>query len=308
MKKRKRKSKAGRTVRKSRKRPAARGRGSQGEGRHPRAVWKGAVSFGLVYIPVHLHTAARDSALDLDLLDSRDFSPVGYQRYNKRTGKVVEWDRIVKGYQYKKGKYVALTDEDFRRANVEASQTIDIVSFAERADIPPEHYEMPYYLEPTEGGEKAYTLLRETLRGGSKVAIGSFVNRGRQHFCAILAHERALMLNTLRFAEELVSADDLELPSANARTAGISSRELAMARRLVEEMSGKWKPGVFKDSYRRDLMQRIKEKIRKRQTHVLTPAEEPSEERPSAEVIDLMAVLRKSLKEGGGSRARRKAA
>jgi DNA end-binding protein Ku len=308
MKKRKRKARSGN--KRATKRRAASGarRSSQTGGRHPRALWKGAVSFGLVYIPVHLHTAARDSSLDLDLLDSRDFAPVGYRRYNKRTGKVVDWDRIVKGYEYKKGQYVALTDEDFRRANVKASETIDIVSFAERSDIPPEYYEMPYYLEPADGGEKTYALLREAMRGGSKVAIGSFVIRGRQHFCAILVQERALMLNTLRFAEEMVPADEIELPPANARAAKVTPQELAMARRLVDELSGAWKPEAFRDTYRRDLMRRIKEKVRKRQTHVLTPAAEPEEERPSAEVIDLMAVLRKSLKEGGSARGRRKAA
>jgi DNA end-binding protein Ku len=309
MKKRKnvaRKRSAGRPARRAAAKKSA--RGSNDSGRRRRALWKGAVSFGLVYIPVHMYTAARDSSLDLDLLDSRDFSPVGYQRYNKRTGKVVDWDNIVKGYEYRKGQYVALTDEDFRRANVEASQTIDIVSFAERADIPPEYFEMPYYLEPAEGGEKTYALLREAMQGGSKVAIGSFVIRGRQHFCAILVQGRALMLNTLRFAEEIMPADEIELPPANARQAKVTPQELAMARRLVEEMTGEWNPTAYRDTYRRDLMRRIKEKIRKRQTHVLTPATEPEEERPSAEVIDLMAVLRKSLKEGGGSRGQRKAA
>ncbi len=280
-------------------------RRAHGGAGHPRAVWKGAVSFGLVYIPVHLHTAARDSALDLDLLDSRDFSPIGYKRYNKRTGRIVDWDRIVKGYEYKKGQYVALTDEDFRQANVEASQTIDIASFAERADIPPEYFERPYYLEPAEGGEKTYALLREAMRGNSRVAIGSFVIRGRQHFCAIFAHEQALMLNTLRFAEELVPATGLELPAAGA--AKLSRAEIAMARRLVEEMSASWRPETFTDSYRRDLMRRIREKVRKHETHVLTPPAEAEAERPSAEVIDLMAVLRRSL-ESGGKAGRRKAA
>jgi DNA end-binding protein Ku len=299
------------TKRKQQRKPRTKAKsarkGKGGEGRHPRAVWKGAVSFGLVYIPVHLHTAARDSALDLDLLDRRDFAPVGYQRYNKRTGKVVEWGDIVKGYEYRKGQYVALTDEDFRRANVKASQTIDIVSFAERGDIPPEYYEMPYYLEPAEGGEKTYSLLREAMRGGSRVAIGSFVIRARQHFCAILAHERALMLNTLRFHEELVPADGLDLPPASAKPAKVTAQELSMAKRLVDEMTGRWNPSAFKDSYRRDLMRRINEKIRKRQTHELTPASEREDERPTAEIIDLMEVLKKSLKQGG-TRGRRKAA
>jgi DNA end-binding protein Ku len=266
------------------------------------------VSFGLVYIPVHLHTAARNSAIDLDLLDSRDFSKVGYKRYNKRTGKEVEWSQIVKGYEHKKGEYVALTDEDFRQANVEASQTIDIVTFVERAAVPPEYFEQPYYLEPAEGGEKTYTLLRETMRGSSRVAIGSFVIRARQHFCAIFAREKALMLNTLRFAEELVDATDLELPAVGSKAAKVTSGELAMARRLVEEMTGEWKPEAFKDTYRRDLMRRIKQKVSKRQTHVLTPAVEAADERPSAEIIDLMAVLRRSLKSGGATRSGSKAA
>lgn len=300
MSKRKAKGKAsGRKTRKA----------SNGGGKTRRALWKGAVSFGLVYIPVHMHSASRESALDLDLLDSRDFSPVGYQRYNKRTGKVVDWEQIVKGYEYKKGEYVALTDEDFRQANVEASQTIDIVSFVERSAIPPEYYEVPYYLEPAKGGEKTYALLREAMRGTDRVAVGSFVIRGRQHFCSILARGRALVLNTLRFAEELRGAEGLELPPANIRSAKISTRELAMARRLVEELSDEWRPEAFRDTYRRDLMRRIKEKIRKRQTHELTPPAGEEEARPSAEIIDLMAVLQKSLKQGrGGTRARRKAA
>ena len=302
------KAKKSKTATATKRRKSGQGARKRADGRHPRAIWKGAVSFGLVYIPVHLHSAARDSALDLDLLDSRDFAPVGYQRYNKRTGKVVDWGDIVKGYEYKKGQYVALTDEDFRRANVEASQTIDIVSFAERAEIPPEYFEMPYYLEPSEGGEKTYALLREAMRDGSKVAIGSFVIRGRQHFCAIVVRDRALMLNTLRFAEELVPAKGLELPPADARSVKVSRQEVAMARRLVEEMTGAWKPEQFKDSYRRDLMRRINEKIRKRQTHELTPATEPEEERPTAEIIDLMAVLKRSLEKSGGARGRRKAA
>lgn len=296
--------------RKSTRKPksATRKRKPASGSRSPRAVWKGAVSFGLVYIPVNLHTAARNSAIDLDLLDSRDFAQVGYQRYNKRTGKVVEWNQIVKGYEYRKGEYVALTDEDFRQANVEASQTIDIVSFVEQAEVPPEYFEMPYYLEPAEGGEKTYTLLRETLRGNSRVAVGSFVIRARQHFCAIFAREKALMLNTLRFAEEMVPADDLDLPAPDARTARVTRGEIAMARKLVEEMTGAWKPETFKDTYRRDLMRRIKQKVSKRQTHVLTPAAEAAEERPSAEVIDLMAVLRRSLKSGGAARSGSKAA
>jgi DNA end-binding protein Ku len=293
-----------RTTRKSKR---TKKRKTNGGARTRRAFWKGAVSFGLVYIPVHMHSASRDSALDLDLLDSRDFAPVGYQRYNKRTGKEVDWEQIVKGYEYRKGEYVALTDEDFRQANVDASETIDIASFVERSVIPPEYFETPYYLEPAEGGEKTYALLREAMEGGDRVAVGTFVSRGRQHFCAIYVRGRALMLDTLRFEEEIRDTSGLDLPSASTQSVKISSQELKMARRLVEEMSGEWKPGQFKDTYRRDLMRRINEKIRKRQTHALTPPQEREEEAPSAEIIDLMEVLKKSLKQRGG-RTRRKAA
>jgi DNA end-binding protein Ku len=263
-----------------------------------RAVWKGAVSFGLVYIPIEMYSAASSSSLDLNLLDKRDFSPVGYQRVNKRTGKTVDWANIVKGYEYKKGEYVALSDEDFRQANVKASQTIEITSFTNAADIAPEYYETPYYLAPAKGGEKGYALLREALVRTGKVAVGSVVMRGRQHFGVIGADKRVLLFNTLRFAAELRSVDDLKVPSAGAKA--VSPKEVAMAEKLLDEMSAPWKPEEYHDSYREDLMRRIEEKVRKHQTHVLTPKEKtPNEGRQSAQVIDLMAVLKKSLESRG---------
>ena len=268
----------------------------------PRAIWRGALSFGLVYIPVELHSAARSGTVDLDLLDSRDFAPIGYQRYNKRTGKVVDWGDIVKGYQYKKGEYVALSDEDFRQANVKASQTVEIESFTDGRDIAPEYYETPYYLLPGKGGEKGYALLRETLQTSGKVAIGNLVMRGRQHLCMITGEERALMLVTLRFAQEIRPQEELELPPARAKSAKVSTREVAMAERLVEEMSAPWRPQDYHDTYREDLMRRIQEKIRNKQTHVLTPKQkQPKEPRQSAEIIDLMSVLKKSLEARRGS-------
>jgi DNA end-binding protein Ku len=261
-------------------------------------MWKGAVSFGLVYIPVEMYSAASGGSLDLNLLDKRDFAPVGYQRINKRTGKTVEWTNIVKGYEYKKGEYVALSEEDFRQANVKASQTIEITSFTSAADIAPEFYETPYYLVPTKGGEKGYTLLRETLLRTDKVAVGSVVMRGRQHFGVLGADKRVMLFNTLRFAAELRPVDDLKVPSSG--TKAVSPKEVAMAEKLLEEMSAPWNPQDYHDSYREDLMRRIKEKVRKRQIHVLTPKEKaPKEGRASAQVIDLMAVLKKSLETRG---------
>ena len=265
----------------------------------PRAIWTGAISFGLVYIPVQLHSASHPSSLDLDFLDRRDFAPVGYQRFNKRTGKVVEWADIVKGYQYEKGKYVALSDEDLRQANVKATQTLDIQLFVDQATVAPEYFETPYFLAPGKGGAKVYALLREALGKSKRAAIATFVMRARQHIAMLHPHGNALMLNTLRFAEELRSADDLDLPG---KSAGVTPKELAMAERLIDDMTGEWNPNDFKDTYSRDLLARVKEKIKHRETHTLTPAEKTREPRQSAQVIDLMEVLKKSLGQGKGSR------
>ena len=272
-----------------------------------RAIWKGAISFGLVYIPVELHPASRSGTLELHLLDSRDFAPVGYERVNKRTGESVAWNHIVKGYEYKKGEYVALSEEDFRQANVKASQTLELETFTDAGQITPEYFETPYYLSPTKGGEKVYSLLRETLRKSGKVGVGSFVMRGRQHLCMITAEERVLMLVTLRFAQEIRSLDEVSVPSA--QQSKISAREVTMAEKLVEQMSAPWRPEKHHDTYREDLMERIQEKIHRKQTHVLTPREKPSKEaRPSAQVIDLMSVLKKSLESHGGQHSSERAA
>jgi DNA end-binding protein Ku len=259
-----------------------------------RAIWKGSISFGLVYIPVQLHSATHSSAIDLDMLDRHDFSPVGYQRINKRTGKVVEWADIVKGYQHKKGQYVALSDEDFRQANVKATQTIEIASFTDAASIPQVFFDTPYYLSPAKGGAKVYALLREALKRTGKIAVATFVMRGKQHLATVYPFENALVLNTLRFADDIAGTKEIDVPSAT-----LQAKEISMAERLVEEMAGPWKPEAFEDTYRHDLMKRIEEKIRKHQTHTLTPASKEREPGQSAQVIDLMAVLKKSLDESG---------
>jgi len=255
----------------------------------PRALWRGAVSFGLVYVPVELHTAARENTLPLHMLDSRDFSPVGYQRINKRTGKEVDWNHIVKGYEYKKGDYVVLTDADFKHANVKASETIEVETFCDAGDIPYLYYEKPYYLTPTKGGAKVYSLLRDALSATRKVAVATFVMHQRQHLCAVSPSESSLILLTLRFPDEIVPLSEKH-PSA----ARVTGTELSMAKQLVQHMSGKFVPSHFKDTYRSDLRRRVQEKIRKKQMHALD-VEPPTAERPKAEVIDLMAALKASL-------------
>ncbi|MGH8226672.1 MAG: Ku protein [Steroidobacteraceae bacterium] len=267
-----------------------------------RALWKGAVSFGLVYIPVELFSASQEAALRLHLLDKRDFAPVGYRRINKQTGEEVEWQSIVKGYEYEKGKYVALTEADFREANLKASYTIDIASFTERRNIPPEFYETPYFLAPDRGGAKVYALLREALLKTQKVAVASIIMHGRQHLAALGADEHALKLNTLRYAGELRGTEGLELPGRGAKASGLSARELAMAEKLVEEMTAPFEPTSWRDTYREDLMRRIEAKIKKGQTHELVQ-EAGAEEPRGAQVIDLMAALKKSLERRGERKA-----
>jgi DNA end-binding protein Ku len=270
-----------------------------------RAFWKGAISFGLVYIPVDLYSATHSATIDLDFLDKRDFSPVGYQRYNKRSGKLVEWKDIVRGYQYQKGKYVALSDEDFRQANTKASQTIEITSFTEATNITPEYYETPYYVAPQKGGQKVYALLREALKRTEKVAIANVVVRTRQHLAVVLPEDGILMLNTLRFSDEIRTPQDMGVDAPGAK---LAPKEISMAEQLIGGMTGPWEPRKYHDTYREDLMKRIKEKVKNKETHTLTEASKEAKPRKSAEIIDLMAVLKQSLEKGkGGGHAARPA-
>ncbi|MEO8062361.1 MAG: Ku protein [Pseudomonadota bacterium] len=250
-----------------------------------------------------MHTAAKAHQLDLNLLDKRDFAPVGYQRYNKSTGKVVEWSQVVKGFEYEKGEYVVLTDEDFRRANVEASRTIDIQTFVDRDAIAPYYFDTPYFLVPDKGGERVYALLREALEQSKKLAVATFVLRSRQHVAALMPVDKIIVLNTLRYEAEIQPHPDA---AAGARKAAgnASGRELTMAMKLVDEMTEKWKPEVFADTYRDDLMKRIQQKVKAGQTHTLTePEEDAGEPRAAAggKVVDLMSLLQRSLDQKGGT-------
>jgi DNA end-binding protein Ku len=253
---------------------------------------------------VSLHTASRANNIDLDLLDKRDFAPVGYQRYNKSTGKVVDWNNVVKGYQYEKGEYVVLTDEDFRRANVEASRTIDIATFVDRDAIAPYYFDTPYFLVPDKGGERVYTLLREALEQSKKLAVATFVLRGRQHVAALMPVNKFIVLNTLRYQDEIQPQPDVAAAPVK-KSAAAAGKELQMALRLIDEMSEPWKPEAFEDTYRNDLMKRIQQKVKAGQTHVLTEAEEEVTEArgTGGKVVDLMSLLQRSLEQKGGARS-----
>ena len=262
-----------------------------------RSLWKGSISFGLVNIPVLLYSAENRNSFDLTLLDRRDMKPVGFKRYNKKTGKEVAWEQIVKGYEYEKNRYVVLTDEDFRRANVEATQTIDILSFVRGEDISPTSFETPYFLAPDKRGEKGYALLRETLTKTGKAAIATVVIRTRQYIAAVIPWNEMMVLNTLRYANELRPTKELQIPANSLKTAGVTSRELEMATKLVEEMSERWKPAQYKDTYREDLMRLINKRIKAGKTEVVTgPEEGEAQDKPGrAKVVDLMALLKRSV-------------
>ncbi|MBS0168999.1 MAG: Ku protein [Nitrospira sp.] len=263
----------------------------------PRSLWKGAISFGLVHIPVVLYSAEDRNSFDLTMLDRRNMKPIGFKRYNKETGKDVGWDDIVKGYEYEKERYVVLTEEDFRRANVEATQTIDIVSFVDARDIDPIYFETPYFLAPDKRGDKGYALLRETLKKTDKAGIAMVVIRTRQYVCALLPADEAIVLNTLRYANELKSIKDIDLPAASLKSAGVSPREIEMATKLVEEMTDRWKPEAFRDTYHEDLLKLIDKRIKAGQTEVVSEPEEEAKPQKRAEVVDLMALLKRSVQE-----------
>jgi len=273
----------------------------------PHSLWNGAISFGLVNIPVVLFSAENRNSFDLTMLDRRNMKPVGVKRYNKGTGKEVGWDDIVKGYEYEKERYVVLTDEDFKRANVEATQTVDIVAFVDAEEIAPTYFETPYYLAPDKRGDKGYALLRETLKATNKIGIASVVIRTRQYLAALIPSRDVIVLNTLRYKNELKSAKDLEVPSGNLKASGVSPREIEMAKKLVEEMTEQWKPERYRDTYHDDLMKLIDKRIKAGKTEVITEAEaEEDQEKPArGEVIDLMALLKRSVQAKGQSSSKR---
>jgi DNA end-binding protein Ku len=264
------------------------------EGEMARAFWKGSLSFGLVEIPVSLKPAIRSDSLDFTLLDKADFSPVGYKRYNKSTGREVDWDRIVKGYEYERDEYVVLGDEELRRANVKATQTIDLVEFVDVTEVDTVYFDTPYYVEPVKKGSKSYALLRETLVRTGKAGIGRVVLRTRQHLAALVVRDAVLVLNLLHYVDEIVPAKDLEAPGS-LKAAGVSEREIQMAEKLVEGMTGKWDPAKYHDEYREDVLDLVRRKVKSGQTHTIVEPDEAEPKRPRREVVDLMPLLKQSL-------------
>lgn len=262
-----------------------------------RVLWKGAISFGLVHIPVGLHTATSEQGIDFDWLDKRTMDPVGYKRVNKRTGKEITRENIVKGVQTGDGEYVVLTPEEIQAAFPKTTQTIEIERFVDAGEIPFAYLERPYYLAPINKGQKVYTLLRETLHSAGKVGLATVVIQTKQHLAALMPCGPALVLNLLRWGDEVRPISALDLPTADSQT--ISAGERKMAAQLVKEMSGRWDPDDFKDAFREQVMALVEQKREAGETESVVQPQESAPE--SAEVIDLTELLQRSL--GGKPRA-----
>jgi DNA end-binding protein Ku len=263
-----------------------------------RALWKGAITFGLVTIPVSLFPATRREELKFRLLRSSDQSPVNYKRVAEADGKEVPWDQIVKGYEYEKGKFVILKDEDFARVDVEATQTVDIMNFVSLDDVDPLLFYKPYYLEAAKGGDKAYVLLRDALVETGKIAIAKVVIRTRQHLAAVKPQKKGLMLELMHFPKELIDVSEFNEPAEKT----ISKAEMQMAKQLIESLTKDWEPEQYNDEYHEALEKLIEEKIE----HPDKAAPAPAKKRQPTNVIDLVSVLQESLQQSN-SKAGKKA-
>jgi len=259
-----------------------------------RPIWSGSISFGLVNIPVKLMSAVQSEEIDFDMLSKKDMAPIRYARIDTKTEKEVPWKDIVKGFQYAKGKYVIVEQEDFEKASPEKSKAIDIVQFVKQEEIDPILYEKPYYIVPAKGGEKPYRLLLKALEESGTVGIAEFMLRNRQHVCAVKAHNDVLMLNQMRYQEEIKEVPEIEAPAKEK----ISEKELGLAVKLVEQLTEKFNPAAFKDTYISELKKIIKAKAAGKQIRI---AEEPK--KPTGAVKDLMEILKQSLNTNTKKRA-----
>ena len=260
-----------------------------------RAIWKGSISFGLVNIPIALYPATRREELKFRLLRKSDLSPVNYKRVAEKDGREVPWDQIVKGYEYEKGKYVVLKDEDFQRVDLEATQTVDIQDFVNQEEIDPMFFYKPYYLEPQKGADKAYALLRDALKDSGKVGIAKVVIKTRQYLAGVKPEDSALVLELMHFADELADTGKLNVPKKTE----VGKREMNMAKSLIDSMSSKWDPENYRDEYREALMEVIEEKVEAGGKEI---EEKPKRAPKPTKVIDLVSVLRKSLEQTGAKK------
>jgi len=267
-----------------------------------RTLWKGAITFGLVHIPVGLHTATSEQGIDFDWLDKRSMDPVGYKRINKKTGKEITAENIVKGVAYEDGKYVIISPDEIEAVYPKTTQTIEILRFVDASEIPFLYLERPYYVAPINRGGKVYALLRETLLKTGKVGLAKVVVATKQHLASLVPSGPVLVLNLLRWGDEVKSLEGLDLPPAGTKGAKLSANELKMAEQLVADMTDKWDPDDFKDEFKHEVMKLVAKKVKAGKTETVI---EPEEEAPSsgAEIIDLTELLQRSLKGGKGAKS-----
>jgi DNA end-binding protein Ku len=261
----------------------------------PRPIWKGYITFGLVNIPVVLFSAENRSEIQFNLLDSRDQSRVRYKRVNETTGKEVPWDEITKGYQYDEGSFVLVDEKDLKAIAGENSKTIDIESFIDAKSLDIMYFEKPYYLVPDKKGDKGYVILREVLNNTKKVAIAKVIIHTRQYLCVVMPHDNALILNVLRYAQEIKKPADFDIPAANNKAYKITPKEMDVATQLVASMTEKWQPDNYEDEYKKALEEFIEEKI-----HHTKPSTKMKKSMrgsgKSSNVIDFVSLLKKSIK------------
>ena len=266
----------------------------------PRPIWKGAISFGLVNIPVELHTAVRDNRPRFKLLHAKDESPVHYERVCEREGKPVAWEDLVKGYEYEKGQFVVLSKDDFRTAALEKSKTIDILDFVDPDAIDERYFETAYYLLPGKGAERGYALLREAIRKTGRAGIAKLILRDSQHLAAVEVIKNALVLTMMRFADELVNIDTFTFPKA----AEARAKELDLATTLVENLASEWDPEKYTDEYAENIKRIVQAKVKGKPARLKAAQEGPRGQK----IVDLMSRLQQSLEAaGGGAKSRKKA-
>lgn len=261
----------------------------------PRAIWKGAISFGLVHVPVALYPASQEVDIDFDWLDKRSMDPVGYKRVNKRTGKEIQKEDIVKGIKQDDGDYVVLSDEEIKAAFPKSTQTIEIESFVKASEIPFFLLERPYYLEPIGKGDKVYALLRESMLEAGVIGIARVVMHTKEHLAALIPSGPALMLNTIRWASEIRPADELKLPAEGKAAANLKPSELKMAAQLINDMTGKWKAEDYTDTFSAAVHELVNQKVEAGETEAVTPLEDAPSEGGASNVVDLTELLAKSL-------------
>jgi DNA end-binding protein Ku len=261
-----------------------------------RPIWAGTLSFGLLNVPVSLMPGERRNDLHFRMLDARNNAAVKYERVNAETGEDVPWKDIVKAYEYEKGNYVVLEPEDVKSAAAAGKEAVEIETFVDASAISPQYFEKPYVLVPGKKAEKGYVLLRETLKSTGKVGVGRVVLRTKEYLCAVMPQDDALVLEILRFEQELIDASEYKLPSGKVAEYRVSAKELAMAQQLIESMAGEWKPEEFRDEFRERLSQVIEDRLKSK--GLVTNVEgraEAEDETATTNVVDFMALLQKSL-------------